>query len=53
MSELLNVSKHIVGIYRLVECKDKKMTPDELQEIAEMARKAEKIYYRLEENYER
>ena len=49
MSELLNVSKHIVGIYRLVECKDKKMTPAELQEIADMASKAAKIYYRLEQ----
>jgi hypothetical protein len=49
MSELLNVSKHIAGIYRLVECKDKKMTPDELREIAEMARRAAKIYYRLEQ----
>ena len=50
MSELLKVSQHIVGIYRLVECKDKKMTPDELREIAEMARKAEKIYYRMEQS---
>jgi len=50
MSELLNVSKHIIGIYRLVECKDKKMTPDELREIADMARKAEKIYYRMEQS---
>ena len=49
MSELLKVSQHITGIYRLVECKDKKMTPDELREIAEMARKAAKIYYRLEQ----
>jgi hypothetical protein len=50
MSELLNVSKHVVGIYRLVECKDKKMTQDELREIAEMARRAAKIYYRLEQS---
>jgi hypothetical protein len=50
MSELLNVSKHIVGIYRLVECKDKKMTAAELREIADMARKAEKIYYRMEQS---
>ena len=49
MSELLKVSQHIVRIYRLVECKDKKMTPDELQEIAEMARRSAKIYYRLEQ----
>ena len=50
MSELLKVSLHVVGIYRLVECKDKKMTQDELREIAEMARRAAKIYYRLEQS---
>jgi hypothetical protein len=50
MSELLKVSQHVVGIYRLVECKDKKMTQDELREIAEMARRAAKIYYRLEQS---
>lgn len=49
MSELLKVSQHIVAIYRLVECKDKKMTSDEMRDISEMARKAEKIYHRLEQ----
>ena len=45
---LMDISKHVHGLYRLVECNHKKVTDEELNEILEMARRAEKIYQRVE-----
>ena len=45
---LMDISKHVHGLYRLVECGHKKVTDEELSEILEMARRAEKIYKRVE-----
>lgn len=45
---LMDISKHVHGLYRLVECKNKTVTDDELIELEEMARKALKIYQRVE-----
>lgn len=45
---LMDISKHVHGLYRLVECSNKKVTDEELNEILEMARRTEKIYQRVE-----
>ena len=45
---LMDISKHVHGLYRLVECSHKKVTDEELNEILEMARRAEKIFQRVE-----
>lgn len=45
---LMDISKHVHGLYRLVECNHKKVTDEELNEILEMARRAEKIFQRVE-----
>jgi hypothetical protein len=48
MSALMSISGSIHGLYRLTECKGKVLTAEELAELKEMARRAEKIYQRLE-----
>ena len=52
---LMSISKSVHGMYRLVECKNKTVTDDELAELEAMARRAEKIYQRVKEEkrYER
>ena len=48
MSALMSISGSIHGLYRLTECKGKILTAEELAELKEMARRAEKIYQRVE-----
>ena len=45
---LMDITKSVHGMYRLVECKRKTVTDDELAELEEMARRALKIYQRVE-----
>jgi hypothetical protein len=45
---LMDISKSVHGMYRLVECKRKTVTDDELAELEQMARRALKIYQRVE-----
>ena len=45
---LMDISKHVHGLYRLVECNRKTVTDDEMAELEDMARRAEKIYQRVE-----
>ena len=45
---LMDISKHVHGLYRLVECSNKKVTDDEIAELKDMARRAEKIFQRVE-----
>ena len=45
---LMDISKSVHGLYRLVECNRKTVTDDEMAELEDMARKAEKIYQRVE-----
>ena len=44
----MSISKSVHGMYRLVECKNKTVTDDELAELEAMARRALKIYQRVE-----
>jgi hypothetical protein len=44
----MDISKSVHGMYRLVECKHKTVTDDELAELKEMARRVLKIYQRIE-----
>ena len=45
---LMDISKSVHGMYRLVEFKNKTVTDDELAELEAMARRALKIYQRVE-----
>jgi pilus assembly protein TadC len=44
---LMDISKSVHGMYRLLECKKKTVTDEELAELEEIARRAEKIYQRI------
>lgn len=44
----MDISKSVHGLYRLVECNRKTVTDDEMAELEDMARRAEKIFQRVE-----